>query len=72
MRSGKLNQCEIDFILKQRLNLTVSIMATVLNRKEYTIRSFLNRNKLDYFKVKDKHIFDLTPKEEKIIKYFAF
>lgn len=63
---------EKDYILKNRLKLTIGQISQNLNRKHQTIQSFLRRNKLSYLnKISLKNNQELTKRQQEVLKLIS-
>lgn len=63
---------EKDYILKNRLKLTIGQISQNLNRKHQTIQNFLRRNKLSYLnKVSFKSNQELTKRQEEVLRLIS-
>ena len=63
---------EKDYILKNRLKLTIGQISQNLNRKHQTIQSFLRRNKLSYLnKISLKNNQELTKRQLEVLKLIS-
>ena len=63
---------EKDYILKNRLKLTIGQISQNLNRKHQTIQSFLRKNKLLYLnKTSFKSNQELTKRQEEVLKLIS-
>ena len=63
---------EKDYILKNRLKLTIGQISQNLNRKHQTIQGFLCRNKLSYVnKISFKSNQELTKRQEEVLKLIS-